>query len=267
VRADPSQLDQILLNLVVNARDAMPAGGTVTIGTGNVVFDEAYAEEHFDVAPGAYVMLAVSDTGYGMDRETRLHVFEPFFTTKGPGLGTGLGLSTIYGILRAAGGHIWLYSEPGRGTTFKLYFPRADAPVEELAPIRDAAAPTAGTVLLVEDDPTVRELTRRMLERGGYVVLAAADAREALGLLEAGGHLDALVTDVAMPDVSGAELARRTLALRPGLPVLLLSGYSAESAEIEALLREGVRFAGKPIASRDLLQLLGAALGQRSAHA
>ena len=267
VRADPSQLDQILLNLVVNARDAMPAGGTVTIETGNVVFDEAYAEEHFDVAPGAYVMLAVSDTGYGMDRETRLHVFEPFFTTKGPGLGTGLGLSTIYGILRAAGGHIWLYSEPGRGTTFKLYFPRADAPVEELAPIRAAAAPTAGTVLLVEDDPTVRELTRRMLERGGYVVLAAADAREALGLLEAGGHLDALVTDVAMPDVSGTELARRTLALRPGLPILLLSGYSAESAEIEALLREGVRFAGKPIASRDLLQVLGAALRQRSAHA
>ncbi len=266
VRADPSQLDQILLNLVVNARDAMPDGGTVTIETGNVVFDEAYAEEHFDLAPGAYVMLAVSDTGYGMDRETRLHVFEPFFPTKGPGRGRASACqrSTASCARRAATSG----STPSRGPAPRSS-PTSRGPMrrsKNSPRYRDAAVPTAGTVLLVEDDPTVLELTRRMLERGGYVVLAAANAREALGLLEAGGHLDALVTDVAMPDVSATELARRTLALRTDLPILLLSRYAAETADVEALLREGVRFAGKPIASRDLLRLLGDALGQRSAQ-
>jgi two-component system cell cycle sensor histidine kinase/response regulator CckA len=263
VRVDPGQLDQILMNLAVNARDAMPGGGTITIETSNATFDEAYAMEQIDVSPGSYVMLAVSDTGTGMDRETRRHIFEPFFTTKEAGKGTGLGLSTIYGIMRQAGGHVWLYSEPGRGTTFKLYFPRVDSPALESRPTRDPSAEPAGLILLVEDDPIVRELSRRMLDRGGYVVVAANDSREALSRLESGADFDALVTDVVMPDLSGAELARRALEIRPGLPIVLLSGYSAETAEIEALVRRGARFASKPLAGRDLLLMLGEAVGKR----
>ena len=177
VRIDPGQLDQIVMNLVVNARDAMPNGGVITLETGNVTFDDAYAMEQIDVSPGSYVMFAVSDTGSGMDRETRRHIFEPFFTTKEPGKGTGLGLSTIHGIMRRAGGHIWLYSEPGRGTTFKLYFPRVDAPpAEPRHGDLDRVHARAGVVLLVEDDPIVRELSRRMLDRDGYVVVVATDA-------------------------------------------------------------------------------------------
>ncbi len=265
VRVDPGQLDQIVMNLVVNARDAMPAGGTIRLETGNATFDEAYAMEQIDVSPGSYVMLAVSDTGQGMDRETRRHIFEPFFTTKEPGKGTGLGLSTIYGIMRQAGGHIWLYSEPGRGTTFKLYFPRVDAPVPEPRSEHPAAVrDRAGFVLLVEDDPIVRELSRRMLDRDGYAVVVATDSLEALRLLETDGRFDALVTDVVMPDLSGAELARRAMSLRPGLPIVLLSGYSAETEEIEALVRKGARFASKPIAGRDLLALLEAAIEEHA---
>ncbi len=264
VRIDPGQLDQIVMNLVVNARDAMPSGGVITLETGNATFDEAYAMEQIDVSPGSYVMFAVSDTGSGMDRETRRHIFEPFFTTKEPGKGTGLGLSTIHGIMRRAGGHIWLYSEPGRGTTFKLYFPRVDAPpAEPRHGDLDRVHARAGVVLLVEDDPIVRELSRRMLDRDGYVVVVATDAPEALRLLESGARVDALVTDVVMPDLSGTELARRALSLRPGLAIVLLSGYSAETDEIQALVKEGVRFAGKPIPGRDLLALLEGAIAER----
>ncbi len=175
VRADRSQIDQVLVNLVVNARDAMPGGGTIAIETGNVAFDEPYAVEHFEVTPGEYVMLAVSDTGIGMDRETRIHVFEPFFTTKEPGKGTGLGLATIYGIVRQAGGHIWLYSEPGRGTKFKLYFPRLAVPAREVASEPPVVVVDSGTVLLVEDEPAVRDLTQLVLERAGFRVLLPAE--------------------------------------------------------------------------------------------
>jgi nitrogen-specific signal transduction histidine kinase/CheY-like chemotaxis protein len=262
VQADPGQLDQILVNLVVNARDAMPSGGTLTIQTSNVYFDEPYAVEHFEVQPGPYVMLAVQDTGMGMDRETRRHVFEPFFTTKEPGKGTGLGLATIYGIVKQAGGHIWLYSEPGRGSTFKVYFPQLETvvAVEQPRP-DDGGRAHAGTILLVEDEPAVRALSRKVLERAGYLVIAPEDPRDAQSLIEGGKReIDVLVTDVVMPEVSGPELARRTLAARPRTAIVLLSGYSADDAEIADLVAQGATFASKPLGTRDLLQVIGDAL-------
>ncbi|HYM84094.1 MAG TPA: ATP-binding protein [Candidatus Dormibacteraeota bacterium] len=267
VEVDPGQLDQAVMNLVVNARDAMPDGGTIRIETGNVVFDEPYAIEHFDVQPGDYVMLAVSDTGHGMDQETRRHVFEPFFTTKEPGKGTGLGLATTFGIVRSAGGHIWVYSEPGRGTTFKIYFPRAEAPAEA-RPGQHVPAETtsAGRVLLVEDEPAVRDLTRRVLERAGYLVTAPTEVTEALQLVEPGGpRFDVLVTDLVMPGLSGRELARRALAVRSDLAVVLLSGYSAETARIGDLVEAGATFASKPLSSRDLLRVVAEARAARAA--
>ncbi|MEW6224225.1 MAG: ATP-binding protein [Chloroflexota bacterium] len=264
VRADSGQLDQILVNLVVNARDAMPNGGRVTIETANVVFDLGYAIEHFDVTPGPFVMLAVSDTGQGMDRETREHVFEPFFTTKELGRGTGLGLATIYGIVKQAGGHIWLYSEPGRGTTFKLYFPRVDEPVEEgdagAGEPRDAAR--RGTVLVVEDEPAVRDMTRQVLRRAGWNVIEVANGADAWAMVEAMRQpIDALVTDVVMPGLSGIELAERVLDRYPAIRVALLSGYTAETLDLERILARGVVFVAKPVSSRDLLAAieLGAA--------
>ena len=266
IEVDPGQLDQVLVNLVVNARDAMPSGGTIRVETSNVAFDEPYAIEHFDVQPGAYVMLAVSDTGHGMDAETRRHVFEPFFTTKEPGRGTGLGLATTFGIVRAARGHIWLYSEPGRGTTFKLYFPRSEIDAAPPSPERPAQeTATAGRILLVEDEPAVRDLTRRVLERAGYTVTAPTDLTDALALVEPGGpRLDVLVTDLVMPGLSGRELARRAIAARPELAVVLLSGYSAETAQVDDLVAAGAAFASKPLSSQDLLRVVSAALGARA---
>jgi CheY-like chemotaxis protein len=257
-RLDASQLDQVLMNLVVNARDAMPGGGTVTIASRNAAFDEPYAVEHFEVQPGAYVMLSVSDTGQGMDRETRQHVFEPFFTTKDAGKGTGLGLATVFGIVRQAGGHIWLYSEPGLGTTFKLYFPRVEVDASlERRPSERARDERRGTILLVEDEATVRDAARLVLQRAGFTVLAPDDPREALELLEARlAPIDALVTDVVMPGLSGRELARRAMIARPGLGVVLLSGYTPETTDVADLLERGARYASKPIPPRDLVQLV-----------
>jgi PAS domain S-box-containing protein len=227
IRIDPGQLDQILMNLVVNARDAMPDGGRITVETGNVVFDEPYAMEHFAVSPGPFVLLAVSDTGSGMDRETREHIFEPFFTTKELGRGTGLGLATIYGIVQQAGGHIWLYSEPGRGSAFKLYFPRVDAVVEEDQGDRipaDGGRESRGTVLLVEDEPAVREMTRQVLRRAGWNVIEAATGTEAWQLVTSMVQpVDAVVSDVVMPGISGITLAERVLDLHPQMPIVLLS--------------------------------------------
>ena len=201
IRADAGQLDQILVNLVVNARDAMPDGGTITIETGDILVDESYAIEHFDLRPGSYVQLVVSDTGIGMDRAMREHIFEPFFTTKELGKGTGLGLATTYGIVHQAGGHIWVYSEPGLGSTFKLYFPRVDAtgtPEQPEVPATPAVG--TGTVLVVEDEPVVREMTTQMLTRSGYRVIAVADGAEAIArLARLDEPIDVLVTDVIMP--------------------------------------------------------------------
>jgi len=263
IRADPGQLDQILMNLVVNARDAMADGGRITIETGNVVFDDAYAIEHFAVEPGPFVFLAVSDTGHGMDRQTREHIFEPFFTTKGLGRGTGLGLATIYGIVQQAGGHIWLYSEPGRGSVFKLYFPRADMaePEDDDAPIpADAAGIRMGTVLLVEDEATVREMTRQALRRGGWNVIEVASGDEAWQLMESMVHpIDALVSDVVMPGMSGIALAERVMNLHPSIRVVLLSGYSAETLDLNRIVSRGARFVAKPMSTRDLLAALDGA--------
>ncbi len=257
VRVDPGQLDQILVNLIVNARDAMPDGGRVTIASGNVVFDEPYALEHFDVQSGAYVMLAVSDTGMGMDRETRAHIFEPFFTTKQPGKGTGLGLATIYGIVRQAGGHIWLYSEPGQGSTFKLYFPRVDAPATDEAAPSHGSAPSQGTVLVVEDEPAVRDMTIQVLRRAGWTVVAVASGDEALALVDSRAQpFDAMVSDVVMPGISGIELASRVLDRQPGMRIVLLSGYTAETLDLERVVKRGVRFAAKPVTSRQLVAAL-----------
>jgi len=254
VRADSGQIDQIVVNLVVNARDAMPDGGTVTIETGNVTFDEPYAIEYFNVTPGNYVLLAVSDTGVGMDSTTREHIFEPFFTTKDVGKGTGLGLATIYGIVRQAGGHIWLYSEPGHGSAFKLYFPRVDAAVED-APIEPVTPDVGvGTVLVVEDEPAVRDMTTQLLERAGYHVLAVAGAPEALASTTDRQPIDVLVTDVIMPAMSGIDLAEQMLDRYPRIGVVLLSGYTAETLDLERVTARGVLFVPKPVTSNQLVQ-------------
>jgi len=265
VRADSGQIDQIVVNLVVNARDAMPDGGTVTIETGNVTFDEPYAIEYFNVTPGNYVLLAVSDTGVGMDSTTREHIFEPFFTTKDVGKGTGLGLATIYGIVRQAGGHIWLYSEPGHGSAFKLYFPRVDAAVED-APIEPVTPDVGvGTVLVVEDEPAVRDMTTQLLERAGYHVLAVAGAPEALASTTDRQPIDVLVTDVIMPAMSGIDLAEQMLDRYPRIGVVLLSGYTAETLDLERVTARGVLFVPKPVTSNQLVQAVQ--LAQASSRA
>ncbi len=261
IRADAGQLDQILMNLVVNARDAMPDGGRITIETGSVVFDEAYAIEHFAVSPGSFVLLAVSDTGVGMDHETRQHIFEPFFTTKELGRGTGLGLATIYGIMQQVGGHIWLYSEPGRGSAFKLYFPLVGAEVVEVALTPTgpdgAATPGRGSVLLVEDDDTVRAMTSQVLRRAGWHVVEATSGSEAWAAIEATEPpFDALVSDVVMPGTSGLVLAERVLDRDPRMRVVLLSGYTAETLDLGRVVDRGARFVAKPLSGRQLLAAL-----------
>lgn len=220
----------MILNLAVNARDAMPGGGTLTMQTANVDLDADYVAQHGESTPGPHVMLAVSDTGHGMDADTLSHVFEPFFTTKPVGTGTGLGLATVYGIVKQSGGSIWIYSEPGEGTTFKVYLPREQAAVEadEPAP-RPAAAVADGTetILVAEDEPSLRALSARILEKYGYEVIAAESAPDALRIVEANGRrFDLLLTDLIMPELSGAELAARVQQIAPAVRVLFMSGYA-----------------------------------------
>jgi PAS domain S-box-containing protein len=262
IRADPGQIDQILVNLVVNARDAMPDGGTVTIATSSAAFDDREAAEHFQAPPGMYAQLAVSDTGVGMDRETREHIFEPFFTTKEVGKGTGLGLATIHGIVHQLGGHIWLYSEPGQGSTFKLYFPEHDAAVEE--PTRGVVAPSerrAGTVMVVEDEAAVRDMTTRLLERAGYTVVAVPDGVAALTQIAQGEvEIDVLVTDVVMPRMSGVRLAERMIERYPSIGLVLISGYLAETLDLSFVIARGARFVSKPVASREFLAVIDEAM-------
>jgi PAS domain S-box-containing protein len=255
LRVDHGQLDQILINLAINARDAMPKGGTVTIESGSVDLDDAYALKHLEVVPGSYVYLAVTDTGQGMGPETREHVFEPFFTTKEQGHGTGLGLATTYGIVRQAGGHIWLYSEPGMGSSFKLYFPRVDAPADAAEPRRAIRTQRgSGAVMVVEDESSVRELTSVVLRRAGYEVTAVGDGAEAMARLEdQPASLDVLVTDVVMPGMSGIDLAERVIDRFPAAGVVLLSGYNAETLDLDRVVRRGAIFLSKPVTSGVLL--------------
>jgi CheY-like chemotaxis protein len=249
VTADPCQVEQIIMNLVVNARDAMPRGGKVTIETANVTLDDQTALRHVSVKPGAYVLLAVSDTGSGMDQETQARIFEPFFTTKETGKGTGLGLSTVYGIVKQSGGNIWVYSEPGVGTVFKVYLPRIDdAAITIDKSALEAAAPRGTeTILLVEDEETVRGLTRTFLMQAGYKVLDAKSGEDAIRLCRAyDGPIDLLLTDVVMPEVSGKEVADRLLELRPGTRVLFMSGYTDEAIVQHGVLDANVEFIQKP---------------------
>jgi CheY-like chemotaxis protein len=253
IKVDPAQLEQVVMNLVINARDAMPSGGRMTIETGRIHFDSAYASEHFAVLPGDYVMVAVSDNGVGMDKATRVHVFEPFFTTKQFGKGTGLGLATVYGIVRQSGGHIWLYSEPGEGTTFKIYFPMVTERLTELDVPPIVAAGGTETVLLVEDEEVVRELTQVILERSGYRLLVAPTASEALALAEShGGKIDILVSDVIMPGLSGPELARRVREMRPDIKTLFMSGYTEELVNADGRLDGMDGFLSKPFTAEEL---------------
>jgi PAS domain S-box-containing protein len=249
VRADPGQIEQVIMNLAVNARDAMPDGGTLTIETANAVLDEAYAATHAGVTPGEYALVAVSDTGKGMDEATCARIFEPFFTTKGVGEGTGLGLATVYGIVKQHGGNIWVYSEPGCGTTFKIYLPLAGNEAEVAA--QPAPPPEASrgeeTILLVEDDPSVLEIAQRALESHGYRVLVVADPAQAEGVLDAyEGEVALVVTDVVMPNLFGPALVERLQAGRPSLRVLYMSGYTRGAATGNGTLPHDVPFLNKP---------------------
>jgi PAS domain S-box-containing protein len=248
VRADPSQIEQVLLNLVVNARDAMPAGGTLTIETANIELDDEYARTHTLVAPGSYVMLAVSDTGVGMDAATMAHLFEPFFTTKALGEGTGLGLAVVYGIAAASGGHVTPYSEPNRGSVFKVFLPRVEETVERPTPtVTEPAASGAEAILLVEDEDVVRSFVERVLGRLGYSVTTARSGAQALALMAAHpGPIDLLVTDVMLPGMGGREISERLTAQRPSLRTLFISGYTEDSIVHRGELDPGVAFLSKP---------------------
>ncbi len=259
IRADPSQLEQVLLNLVVNARDAMPTGGRLTIETANVELGADYGLNKLaEVPPGSYVSLTVSDSGVGMDEATRSRAFEPFFTTKAAGKGTGLGLSTVYGIVKQSGGFVWIYSEPGHGTAFKIYYPRTEEAHQVIAkPAPLSVVDGTETIVLAEDEVQVRRALRRILERHGYQVLEALDAAHALRLCEEHpGHIDLLLTDVVMPNMSGSELAEGALVLRPQLKTLFMSGYTATAIVDHGMLGAGEAYLTKPFTREELLQRL-----------
>jgi PAS domain S-box-containing protein len=264
VKADPGQIEQVLLNLVVNARDAMPDGGRLTIETSNVDLDRSYSAKHANAEPGPYVMLTVTDTGCGMSAETQSHIFEPFFTTKGPGKGTGLGLATVYGVVKQSGGYIWVYSEVGHGTTFKIYLPRVMSQVDRIVPETDTKDLAKGieTILFVEDEQSVRELVRGYLCDCGYTVLEAPDGTEALKLASAYKDIiHMLITDVVMPHMSGPELAAQVGALRPEMKVLFVSGYTDDTVFRHGVLEGGVAYLQKPFNLKALAQKIREVLG------
>jgi CheY-like chemotaxis protein len=254
ITADPGQLDQIIMNLAVNARDAMPDGGKLTIETRDVVLDEHYASDHLGAKSGPHVMLAVSDTGIGMDKETQGRIFEPFFTTKGPGKGTGLGLSTVFGIVRQSGGSIWVYSEAGRGTTFKLYFPTTEASDVALVAQPQPTTPTGSeTILVVEDQDDVRQIAKQILRRYGSHVIEARNAGEALLSCENDPRtIQLLLTDVVMPQMSGRQLAERLAKIRPDMRVLFMSGYTESAVLHHGILDSGIAYLQKPLVPDDL---------------
>jgi len=265
IEADPGQLDQILINLAVNARDAMPRGGKFILETAAIRFDEAFAEQRQPMPAGKYVVLAVSDTGSGMDETTASRIFEPFFTTKEIGKGTGLGLATVYGIVKQSAGHILVYSEPGHGTTFKIYLPSADHKIglgsatepETVSPKRQGT-----TILLVEDDEIMRSLTRQTLQEHGYKVIDADDGKSALEWMQSHpGSIDLLLTDVVMRRMSGPELVERLSASHPRLKVVYMSGYTGELIAEREVLERGITLLEKPFTRTALLNTIHATLG------
>lgn len=265
VKADPGQIEQVLMNLAVNVRDAMPRGGTLTVETSNTELDAAYCHLHPNVTPGRYVVLAVSDTGCGMDRETQARAFEPFFTTKEKGKGTGLGLSSVYGIVTQSGGHVQLYSEPGQGSTFRVYLPA----VQEAATTAEAIAPaeTQGggeTILVAEDNDAVRQGIIDMLQAYGYTVVSAGDGKEALRIAETHpGTLHVLLTDVVMPEIDGRQLAERLRAVRPEVRIIFMSGYTEDVVIHQGVLHAGIEFVQKPFTPSVLARKVREVLDRR----
>jgi signal transduction histidine kinase/ActR/RegA family two-component response regulator len=270
IQADPGQVEQVIMNLVVNARDAMPEGGKLTIETGNAELDEDYVRTRVDLRPGRYVMLAVSDTGCGMTPEVRTRIFEPFFTTKEVGKGTGLGLSTVHGIVKQSDGHIEVYSEPGHGTTFKVYLPRLEEGAEQVPVERGAVGHLHGaeTVLVVEDEEPIRRVMGLSLRLHGYTVLEATDGSEAIALCERGDPpIDLLLTDVVMPLMSGPELVQRVIRACPGLKVLFVSGYTDRALIHQGLRQPGTAFLQKPFTPETLARTVREVLDEPQARA
>jgi PAS domain S-box-containing protein len=256
VRADPGQLEQVILNLAVNARDAMPRGGKLTIQVSGTQVDERYVKQHATIEAGRYVLLAVSDTGCGMSMETQKQIFDPFFTTKELGKGTGLGLATVYGVVKQSGGFVWVYSELGRGSTFKVYLPKVEQTIEGMIPVKEHGQSWRGeeTVLIVEDEDAVRELTREFLETRGYSVVEARNGAEALKIAESHPSvIELLVTDVIMPGMSGPELAQKLTNLHPEIKVLYVSGYTADAVP-HGILSPRAPFLSKPFSRDELLR-------------
>jgi CheY-like chemotaxis protein len=253
VVADPAQVEQILMNLAVNARDAMPRGGTLTISTENVHLDEHYAATHIAVKPGAYVALTVTDTGTGMTSDVQARLFEPFFTTKEVGKGTGLGLATVHGIVKQNGGNIGVYSEVGRGSSFHVYLPRARQ-AQRVPEVRQPTGRGGGTeaILVVEDPDGLRHLVKRVLQRQGYAVFEAANADEALAVLGHAPSVELVLTDVVMPGASGPELTQRIIERRPTMKVIYMSGYTEDAISHHGVLKPGVAFLHKPFTSEAL---------------
>jgi CheY-like chemotaxis protein len=267
IRADVGQIEQVIMNLVVNARDAMPQGGRLTVETARVTLDASYAKHHAEVEPGEFVMLAVSDTGTGMDAATRSRIFDPFFTTKAAGKGTGLGLASVFGIVRQSGGHIWVYSEPGQGSTFKIYLPYVDRDDQPARPAADTTIPTGHeTILVAEDEADVRAWTVLALRSLGYTVLEASNGREAVTVSEGfEGEIDVLISDVVMPEMGGRQAADILLEQRPGLAVLYLSGYTDDAVVRHGILHEEVSFLQKPFTRLALGRKIREVLARRDA--
>jgi CheY-like chemotaxis protein len=249
VKADQTQIEQVIMNLAVNARDAMPDGGKLLIETSNVELDESYARRHPPLCAGHFAMLAVTDSGVGMDAETQAHIFEPFFTTKEKGKGTGLGLATVYGVVKQSGGYIWVYSEKDRGTTFKIYLPRVEEPVDAARGGEVAGETPKGreTILLAEDEDAVRDIAREFLQLSGYTVLEASDGASALALAERhDGPIQLLVTDMIMPGMTGRELAQRLVEKRPELKIVFMSGYTEYTTTRQGSILENEILLTKP---------------------
>ena len=259
VKVDPGQIEQVLVNLAVNARDAMPDGGKLSIETANITLDEEYARSHANVPPGEYVMLAVSDTGCGMSEDVKVKAFDPFFTTKESGKGTGLGLSTVYGIIKQSGGHIWVYSEPDDGTSFKIYLPIAKERTESNKKKINSTALIGGmeSILIVEDDDSLREMAMDLLQACGYKLCGASNAEEALQIVEdTDESVELLLTDLVMPGMNGKKLADKMTIKNPDLKVIYMSGYTVNAVAHQGLNNTNMPYLQKPFHLANLTQLV-----------